>query len=121
MIKSMEKTGTMRDCGKSLLAIRDTLEIFGGKWKIPIIGALIGLKEARFADLERILINISPRMLSKELKELEMNQLITREIENTRPVTILYKITPYGESCKYMLNEMEQWGVKHRQKIIGKK
>jgi DNA-binding HxlR family transcriptional regulator len=105
-------------CKKSLLAIRDTLYVFGGKWKIPIIGALLYFRELRFADLAKKLPEISPRMLSKELKELEMNKLVERVVLDTKPVTVMYKITAYGESCNDMLKEMEKWGMNHRRIII---
>lgn len=72
--------------GKYMLPIRDALEIFSGKWKIPIITALNFYETCGFKELERIVQGITPKMLSKELKFLEESLLITREVENTRPL-----------------------------------
>lgn len=114
-----DKQKTLIDCTKKIIAVRDALEIFNGKWKIPIIGALIHLRESGFKELQRTVGNITPKMLSKELKELEMNQLITREVLDTRPVTVLYKITPYGESSKDIIFALYQWGEAHRKRIMS--
>ena len=111
---------TIKDCSLKVIAIQDALEIFSGKWKIPIIGALLYIKEARFKELQAMVGKITPRMLSKELKELELNKLISREVLDTRPVTITYKITPYGESCESVILALYEWGLQHRVKIIGK-
>ena len=116
----MEKLKDVQDCSRSLLAIRDSLDLLSGKWKIPILGALIHFKSARFIELQNTLNNISPRMLSKELKELEINQLIERKVLSTQPIAISYEITPHGESCKFILLELEKWGNQHREKIIEK-
>jgi len=115
-----DKDKTMEDCSKKILAVRDALEIFSGKWKIPIIGALIHFEEARFKDLQNIIGGITSRMLSKELKELETNLLITREVIDTRPVTVKYKITSYGKSCQDVIFSLYQWGAEHRKVMIGK-
>ena len=108
------------NCSRSLLAIRDSLDLLGGKWKIPILGALIHFKSARFIELQNTLVNITPRMLSKELKELELNQLVERKVVSTQPIAIVYEITAHGESCSSILQELEKWGNQHRRKIIGK-
>lgn len=108
------------NCRKSLLAIRDSLDLLSGKWKIPILGALIHYKSVRFIELQNAIGNITPRMLSKELKELEMNLLIERKVISTQPIAIIYEITEYGESCKAILIELEKWGSAHRKHIIGK-
>ncbi len=115
-----DKNNTLDECTKKILAVRDALEIFSGKWKIPIIGALIHFEEARFKDLQDIVGDITPRMLSKELKELEINLLITREVTDTRPVSIKYKITPYGKSCQNVIYSLFQWGEEHRKVIMGR-
>ncbi len=115
----MIKNGvTIKDCSDKMVATKDALEIFGGKWKIPIIGVLIQFKEAGFKELQRVVEGITPKMLSKELKELEMNKLISREVLDTRPVTVKYSITEYGETCKDIIISLYEWGEKHRNKII---
>jgi len=112
-----EKEKTMKNCSTKILAVRDALEIFSGKWKIPIIGALIYLEESGFKELQRMVGDITPKMLSKELKELEMNLLVKRTVLDTRPVTVIYSITEYGKTCQSVIFELYQWGEQHRLKI----
>ena len=113
----MEREKTMKDCSTKILAVRDALEIFSGKWKIPIIGALIYIEESGFKELQRMVGDITPKMLSKELKELEINHLVTRTVLDTRPVTVIYRITEYGKTCQSVIYELHQWGEQHRNKI----
>ncbi len=108
-------------CTGSLLAIRDALEIFSGKWKIPIIGALTFYEDCGFKELERLIAGITPRMLSKELRELETNLLVKRTVRDTRPVTVRYSITPYGRSCQAVIDALHEWGLNHRKKIMDAK
>lgn len=104
--------------GNYMLPIRDALEVFSGKWKIPIITALNFYETCGFKELERIVEGITPKMLSKELKFLEENLLITREVENTRPVTIKYCITEYGRTCESVMSVLYSWGTEHRRKFF---
>ena len=62
---------------------------------------------------------ISPRILSKELQELEMNGLVSREVCNTKPITVQYALTEYSETLGEVLIAMEKWGNLHRQKVIS--
>ena len=100
-------------------AVNDTLDFFSGKWKLPILGSLFEGKK-RFKEIERIVSGISPRMLSKELRDLEMNHMITRTVYNTIPATVEYEITEYGKSLEKVLLAMYEWGTAHRKKIMGK-
>lgn len=58
-------------------------------------------------------------MLSKELKFLEENLLISRTVEGTRPVTVTYSITEYGKTCQSVMAELYRWGVEHRKKVLN--
>ena len=80
-----------------LLAINDTLNVISGKWKLPIIGALLYGKK-RFTELERSIPKITPRMLSKELKDLEMNGIVRRIVYDGMPVSVAYELTHAAES-----------------------
>jgi len=108
---------TKETCQKSRLAIRDTLDIVGGKWKLVLITTLMSGKR-RFRELAKE-VGITPRILSKELQEMEMNGLITRTVQNTKPVTVEYELTPYSETLKEVLDAMDRWGQNHRKKILG--
>lgn len=105
--------------GEFVLAINDTLNVLSGKWKLPIMGSLLYGKK-RFKELERDIPKITPRMLSKELKDLEANGIVTRTVYNTTPVTVEYELTCAGESIKMVLDVMVEWGLQHRENMMGK-
>lgn len=99
--------------------VLDALDIIGGKWKFPILFSLFHGKK-RFKELERDLCGITPKMLSKELKDLEMNGLVSREVFPTVPVTVEYTITDCGLSLEPVLRSIQAWGRQHRSTIIRK-
>jgi len=105
--------------GNYMVPVRDALEVFSGKWKIPIITALNFYESCGFKELERIVEGITPKMLSKELKFLEDNLLVCRKVEDTRPVTVTYSITEYGKSCRSVMTELYNWGIGHRKKLFN--
>ena len=80
-------------CEKLLLSVGDALYVIGGKWKLRVIIALsVGSK--RFNDLQRSIPGISARMLANELKELEINGFVTRNIDTSGLTTIVqYELT----------------------------
>lgn len=100
-------------------AINQTLEIIKGKWKIPIITALSLSGKARFSDLLKNIEGIGSKMLSKELKSLESNELINRIVLDTSPVTVVYELTRYGQTLDAILLEMSKWGTLHNQQVKG--
>lgn len=102
-----------------VLAVNDTLNVINGKWKLPIIGSLLFGKK-RFKELEREIPKITPRMLSKVLKDLESNGIVTRTVYDTIPVTVEYELTKSGESFKEVMDVMVEWGLQHRKRIIRK-
>src|SRR4051812_30289159 len=103
-------------CTKHRLAVTDTLELLSGKWKLPIIVTL-SFKTYRFKELARE-VGITPRMLSKELKDLEMNELVIRPVKDTKPVTVEYSMTPYAKTLNGVIREMKNWGERHRARIM---
>lgn len=110
---------TNEACVKARLAIQDTLDMVGGKWKLVLISILTDGKR-RFRELSRE-AGISPRILSKELQELEMNGLVTRTVCDTKPVSVEYALTPYSETLSEVIDALHRWGVQHREKIIENK
>jgi len=107
---------TVESCSKARMAIRDTLDVVGGKWKLVLIAVLQSGKKG-FNELSRE-AEISPRILSKELQEMEMNGLVSRNVCSTKPITVKYELTPYSETLSDVLRSMEKWGFQHRNKII---
>ena len=110
---------SIKECGQTILAIHDVMDLLNGKWKVAIIACLC-FHKMRYSDLLREVKGISGKMLSRDLKELEMNQLITRTVLNTQPVTVEYEITEYGATLKNLINTIAEWGITHRKRIIGK-
>lgn len=108
----------LSQCGRELKAIQDTMDILSGKWKISIVSCLRFGKK-RFMDLQREVVGIGPKMLSKELQDLEMNGLLKRTVLNTKPVIVEYEITDYGQTLNPIIAELSNWGMKHRQKILS--
>lgn len=105
--------------GEYVLAIHDTMNVINGKWKLPIIGSLLYGKK-RFKELEREIPGITARMLSRQLKDLELNSIIKRTVHDTTPVTVEYELTPSGTSFRLVLDVMVEWGMEHRKNVIGK-
>ncbi|SFF23066.1 winged helix-turn-helix transcriptional regulator [Spirosoma endophyticum] len=95
------------------LALTDTMNVVSGKWKLPIIAALF-YKKNRFKDLLDSLEGITPRMLSKELKELEINGMIERKVTNHPPVLVAYTLTESGQNIITVIDAMIDWGLLHR-------
>lgn len=104
---------------KDMLALWDAMDILNGKWKIAIMCSLNENKK-RFKELQRDVGRITGKMLSKELKELEMNELVTRTVLDTRPVTVEYELTTYGETLEHVILGLVSWGLKHRKRILKK-
>ncbi len=117
-MKFFEKLENVKKCPVSyVLAVQDTLNAFHGKWKMPIIGTLLFGKK-RFKEIEREVRKITPRMLSQELKDLEVNGIVTRTVYNTTPVTVEYELTPSGRELHHVMEAMINWGLQHRQTNI---
>lgn len=102
-----------------VLAVNDTLNVISGKWKLPIIGSLL-FEKRRFTDIQRNIPKITPRMLSKELKDLEMNGMVKRTVYDTTPITVEYELTESGKLLNDVLDKMLEWGIQHREATIGK-
>jgi DNA-binding HxlR family transcriptional regulator len=104
------------ECSSALTAVGDALYAVGGKWKLRVI---IALREGnkRFNELQRAITGISARVLSHELKELEMNGFVKRNVYPQIPVTVEYELTEYSDTLKDVLQALREWGLMHRDKI----
>ncbi len=96
-----------------VLAINDTLNVISGKWKLPII-ATMSFGKQRFTEIQRNIPRITPRMLSKELKELELNGIVKRTVYDSIPVVIEYELTDSAKQLSEVMNSMIHWGINHR-------
>lgn len=104
------------DCHKVLMAVSDALYAIGGKWKLMIIIAM-ARGNKRFTEIQRQVSGISARVLSSELKELEMNGFIIKKVENGYPVSIEYELLPYSHTLEEVVGAMTKWGMQHREKV----
>ncbi len=114
----MEKK-THQNCTGKIQAVQDALYVLNGKWKLPILISL-SFGKKRFKEISKETKGITDRMLSKELKELEANQLITRMVYDTFPPTVEYELTAHGKTLHAVIDELATWGLFHRKKIIDK-
>lgn len=105
---------------REIMAVHDTMDVLNGKWKISIISSICYYNKRRFSDILNDVSGISNKMLSKELKELEMNQLIKRTVLDTQPISVQYQLTEYGKTLQSIINSLSDWGIEHRRVISGK-
>lgn len=105
---------------KEIMSVHDAMDVLSGKWKISIISSICFYNKRRFSDILNDVEGISNRMLSKELKDLEMNQLLERTVLDTKPISVQYQLTDYGLKLKGIINNLSEWGTEHRKVIIGK-
>ncbi|MEP7144954.1 MAG: helix-turn-helix domain-containing protein [Ferruginibacter sp.] len=106
-------------CNKAIIPVKDALDILSGKWKLPVMIAL-SFGNKRFSQLAKQIPGITDKMLSKELRELEMNELVKRAVYDSVPVVVEYSMTPYGKTLEKLIGELHEWGIKHRKRIINK-
>lgn len=114
--KLISDSSKASECTASLNAVGDALYAIGGKWKLRIIIAL-SEKTRRFIELQKAVNGISARILSSELKELELNGFIKRNVSLGYPVVIEYELAPYSHSLGKVIGALSEWGFQHREKI----
>lgn len=119
MIQSKESKPVYTEsrCGKHLSATEDALYVIGGKWTLRIVIAVLS-GHRRFNDLQRTIKGISARVLSSELKDLELNGLVSRVVlVDQKPVVTEYVPTEYTKTLKDVISALADWGEKHKKKI----
>ena len=111
-----EQVSAKQECISKVRHISDALYVLNGKWKFPLISTL---RESplRFNEILKLVEGITPKVLAKELRELEMNGLVDRKVFPTTPVTVIYETTAYAGTLKNVLYELEKWGEQHREKV----
>lgn len=101
------KPGSPKEC-----PTEHTLRVIGGSWKLPLVYFLFqGTR--RYSEVQRRLHGISPRMLSKQLRELERDALIQRKVYPEVPPKVEYTLTPLGRSLIPIVEALFQWGEHH--------
>ncbi|AWO00694.1 transcriptional regulator [Chitinophaga alhagiae] len=100
----------------ALSAVQDALYVLNGKWKLPIIVALSSGNK-RFNELQKTVKGIAAKVLSHELKEMELNGFVVRHVHNTTPVAVEYELTDYSNTLGNVVDALREWGTMHREKI----
>ena len=111
-MKNTEITIKLRD-------VQDVLELVGGRWRGAIIGALCE-RPKRFSELKTEVGRITPRILIKELRYLEMNLMIQVEKGTLSDNSVVYSLTEHGKSFKPVAYEIQKWAETHRSKVLTK-
>ena len=94
-----------------------TLLLISNKWKVLIIRDLLnGTK--RFSELKKSITNISQKVLTSNLREMEENELLTRKVYPEVPPRVEYTLTDIGYSLKPLLDDMDKWGTWYRNEVI---
>ena len=93
--------------------VQGALSILVGKWKPIILLYLMSEGTMRYGELKKALVGITPKMLTNQLRELEEEGLISREVYPQIPPKVEYSITEYGMTLKPILEAMHEWGTKH--------
>ena len=116
VLKSKNGTPSATECKATLNAIADSLYVIGGKWKLRII---VALKDGnkRFNELHRVIDGISAKVLSTELKDLELNGFVNRNVFTGMPVIVEYELSEYAETLDEVLHSLSEWGVMHKEKV----
>ena len=95
-----------------------TLNVIGGKWKLLIVYYLSRQEYLRFGELRRCLPEISERMLVKQLRELEADDLVRRNVFKEVPPRVEYSLTPFGASLMPIVRQLSSWGAEYEQNIL---
>ena len=92
--------------------VKTTVDIVGGKWKTVI---LFYLKDGprRFGQLQRLIPHITKKMLTTQLRELERDEIVRRNVFEQVPPKVEYSLTRYGQTLAPILELMADWGAKH--------
>lgn len=106
------------ECAQSLRNVIDAMFVLNGKWKLALI-LCISQSSKRFSEIQSE-VHITPKVLANELKHLELNNFIKRNVFPTTPVTIIYEATEYCQTLKNVICELDKWGELHRKAITGK-
>lgn len=102
------------------ISVEATLEVIGGKWKCVILCHLTHGKK-RTSELKRLMPNITQKMLTQQLRELEDDGIINRIIYQQIPPKVEYEVSDYGRSLQSILDALCNWGERHITKVYGDK
>jgi DNA-binding HxlR family transcriptional regulator len=109
---------TIDSCRQAILPASDALHLLSGRWKLHIL-LVLTFADRRFGQLCKDIPGITSKTLSKELRELELNELVSRKVYDTVPISVEYSLTDYGRSLKSVIVALRDWGLQHRERIMA--
>src|SRR5215212_9760461 len=115
-LKMDKEVTSEAQCKATLNSVADALYVIGGKWKLRIIVALTE-GNRRFNEMQRLIDGISAKVLSTELKDLELNGFVRRNVFTGTPVVVEYELTEYAETLGEVLKTLSDWGAMHRERV----
>lgn len=104
-------------------SVETALDIIVGKWKPVILYHILRKQTLRFSELQRLIPDITKKMLTTQLRELEYHDIIHRKVYAQVPPKVEYSITEYGKGMEALLEAMHKWGnthIQHLEKLYGK-
>lgn len=114
----MESCNTKKLCGRTYNCCFElTMTVLSGKWKAIIVYHIAQADVMRFSEIRKSMDGITERMLTKQLRELEADGIITRHIYNQIPPKVEYRLTPIGEKLVPILNCMKEWGAEYEENM----
>ncbi|OJH39119.1 winged helix-turn-helix transcriptional regulator [Cystobacter ferrugineus] len=96
-----------------------TLDVIGGKWKSVILFYLMEKETLRFNEFRRLMPRITLQMLTNQLRELEADGVVHREVYPQVPPKVEYSLTPFGKSLEPIIRLMLEWGRRHEKRLHG--
>jgi DNA-binding HxlR family transcriptional regulator len=93
-----------------------TLSMVGGKWKILILSHLHQFGKRGFSDIRKNLPKVSEKMLNQQLKELQRDHLISKQVLSEKPYRVEFSLTDFGRSLKPLYTFMSKWGIDYLKK-----
>ncbi|HEX6593159.1 MAG TPA: winged helix-turn-helix transcriptional regulator [Bacillota bacterium] len=100
---------------KTCVGVEVAIEALVGKWKPIILYHLMENETMRFNELKRAIPNITQKMLTSQLRELEHHQIVHREVYPQVPPKVEYSLTDYGQNIIPILKSMQRWGTSHKE------
>lgn len=110
---TLSQSRDRRMCVSTYCKFETALDILIGKWKPVILLRLLNHGTMRFNELQKSIPDITKKMLTQQLRELEYHDIVHREVYKEIPPRVEYSITDYGQSMTPLLQAMNDWGVNH--------
>jgi DNA-binding HxlR family transcriptional regulator len=101
--------------------VEATLDVIGGKWKVVILFHLTHKGPHRFSELRRKIPGVSERMLTQQLREIEEDGIVHREVYPEVPPKVEYSLTDYGKTLRPITEVMCVWGQRHIKRLKASK